>query len=145
MQNASIEIDYNATWIIWYNILEGKFQMGNNNIIQLYPKSIINYNQQMPVEQEKITLQQVTPNVSELRLLSIYKSSKILGIRYETVQKLVRTGKIKAVLVNNRYKIPYKSILEFEDGSNELPVAKPTITIEETQNRIDNLLKEYSG
>lgn len=119
--------------------------MGNKNIIQLYPLSINRDNQQMPIESEKISLQQETPNVSELRLLSIFKSSKILGIRYETVQKLVRTGEIKAVLVNNRYKIPYKSLLEFANGSNELPVAKPTITIEETQNRINNLLKEYAG
>lgn len=98
----------------------------------------------MSITPDKISLQQEPQNISELRLLSIYKSSKILGIRYETVQKLVRTGKIKAVLVNNKYKIPYKSILEFANGSNELPVAKPTITIEETQNRIDNLLKEYA-
>ena len=99
----------------------------------------------MSITPDKISLQQEPQNISELRLLSIYKSSKILGIRYETVQKLVRTGKIKAVLVNNKYKIPYKSILEFANGSNELPVAKPTITIEETQNLIDNLLKEYAG
>lgn len=118
--------------------------MRNKNIIQLYPSSNNNH-QQMSITQDKISLQQEPQNISELRLLSIYKSSKILGIRYETVQKLVRTGKIKAVLVNNKYKIPYKSILEFEDGSNEPPVAKPTITIEETQNRIDNLLKEYAG
>lgn len=118
--------------------------MRNNNIIQLYPSSINNH-QQMSITPDKISLQQEPQNISELRLLSINKSSKILGIRYETVQKLVRKGMIKAVLVNNKYKVPYKSLLEFVNGNNEVHDAKHGIPIEETQTRIDNLLKEYAG
>lgn len=119
--------------------------MQNNNIIQLYQP--INRNQKrMPVNSDEISMQSKSLKISEIRLLSINRASRLLGIRYESVQKLVKTGKIKTVIINNKHKIPYLNLIEFaNNGSNAADVAKPVIPIEETQNRIDNLLKEYAG
>jgi excisionase family DNA binding protein len=101
----------------------------------------------MPLNMGKILRKPESENISELRLLSINKASKILGIRYETVRTLVRTGKIKGVtLANNRIKIPYKNLLEFlnSEAKNQQP-DNGIISLEETQKKIDALIKEYSG
>lgn len=119
--------------------------MGKNNIIQLYPPKCDTLNQNMLVNPENKLIQPDTLNLSELRLFSIYKASKILGIRYESVQKLVRTGRIKAITVNNKYKISYKSLLEFINGPVRANNVKSKLPIEETQLRIDNIFKEYLG
>lgn len=81
----------------------------------------------------------------DLRLLSINKASKILGIRFETVKKLIRTGKIKAVMTaNQKFKIPYKNLVEFTNGSNSVAANQNNvIPFEVTQNKIDILIKEY--
>ena len=88
-----------------------------------------------------------TAPISEIRLLSINKVSRMLGIRYETVRKLVRTGRIKAVTVeNNKCKIPYKSLTEFVNESTNTPVRlNGIISLEETQKQIDEIFKEYSS
>lgn len=98
----------------------------------------------MSVELENLSLQHENLKVSELRLLSLNRASKILGIRYGTVQKLIRTGRIKAITINNKYKIPYINLVEFVNGSINNPATKQAVPIENTQNRIDNLLKEYA-
>lgn len=121
--------------------------MGDNNIIQLYLSENVRHEQRMSVANEIASVHQVSEKISELRLLSINKASKILGIRYETVVKLVKTGRIKSVMtVNNKYKIPYLSLIEYVKGSEEVKkVTTQVVPIEVTQNRIDNLLKEYVG
>ncbi len=83
--------------------------------------------------------------IHELRLLSINKASKILGIRYETVKKLVRSSKIKAVItVNNKIKIPYKNLFEFiNENNSSSSLETGIISLEETQNKIDFLIKEH--
>ena len=85
--------------------------------------------------------------MDELRLLSINRVSKILGIRYETVKQLVRTGKIKSVtMTNHKFKIPYKSLLEYVNGNSASEVSENgIIPLEETQSKIDALIKEYSN
>lgn len=85
-------------------------------------------------------------SVNDLRLLSIHKASKILGIRYETVQKLLRNGNIKAVqTTNNRYKIPIKNLVAYVNGENESSIdyGKP-ISLTETENQIDRLFREIN-
>ncbi len=116
--------------------------MGKNNIIQLYPPKCDTLNQNMLVNPENKLVQSDTLNLSELRLFSINKASKILGIRYESVQKLVRTGRIKAIIVNNKYKIPYRSLVEFTNGTGKANNTISHVPIQEAQARIDNLLKE---
>jgi len=85
-------------------------------------------------------------SINDLRLLSINKASRILGIRYETVQKLMRNGNIKAVQVSNkRFKIPYKNLVEYINGANESYVVYgKQIPLSETENKIDALFKEMN-
>jgi len=117
------------------------------NIIQLYPLTEADNKEQMPEQKEILSENSETLKTSDLRLLSITKASKILGIRYGTVVKLVKTGRIRSVMtINNRYKIPYLSLIEYVNGSKEVKkVSTQVVPIEVTQNRIDNLLKEYAG
>ncbi|MBE2281605.1 MAG: helix-turn-helix domain-containing protein [Ignavibacteriaceae bacterium] len=121
--------------------------MEKTNIIQLYPLTEADNKAQMPEQKEILSGNSDTLKTSDLRLLSINKASKILGIRYETVVKLVKTGRIKSVMtLNNKHKVPYSSLVEFVNGSNEVKqVTAQVVPIEVTQNRIDNLLKEYAG
>lgn len=118
--------------------------METNKILQLYPQQNTVYKQQMSIDPENISLQPDSLKISEFRLLSLNRASKMLGIRYSMVQKLVRTGRIKAITINNKYKIPYINLVQFVNGSNNNPAIKQAAPIENTQNRIDNLLKEYA-
>ena len=84
---------------------------------------------------------------SEYRLLSINAVRKLLGVRHETVKELIRTGKIKAVTTtNHKFKVPYKSLLDYINGNNT-PCASENgiIPLEETQSKIDLLIKEYEN
>lgn len=121
--------------------------MEKTNIIHLYPLTESDNKEQMPEQKEILSENSDSLKTSELRLLSINKASKILGIRYETVVKLVKTGRIKSVMtLNNKYKVPYSSLVEFVNGNNEVKqVTAQVVPIEVTQNRIDNLLKECAG
>jgi len=117
--------------------------MEQTNNVQNYSQNVIGENQFLNQTEDNIKLNHVTP-MEGLRLLSINKASKILGIRYETVVKLVKTGRIRSVMtINNKYKIPYLSLVEYVNGSKEIKkVTTQVVPIEITQNRIDNLLKE---
>jgi len=56
-------------------------------------------------------------NIQNYRLLSINRASKMLGIRYENVKKLVEIGRIKGVIVSNkRVMIPYSNLMNFLKG-----------------------------
>ncbi len=119
--------------------------MEKTNIIQLYPLTEVDNKKQVPEPIEILSENSDTLKTSELRLLSINKASKILGIRYETVVKLVKTGRIRSVMINNKYKVSYSSIVEFVNGSKEVKTAaNKVVPIEVTQNRIDNLIKGYA-
>jgi len=98
----------------------------------------------MPIDEFKIKNETDYDNQSQLRLLSINKASKMLGIRYETVKHLVQIGKISSILINRKYKIPYLSLVDFVNGSASSNNQTNLVPIEDKQNRIDNLLKEYA-
>lgn len=85
--------------------------------------------------------------VESLRLLSVNKVRQILKTRHETVKKLVQTGRIKAVKINKgKYKIPYKSLLDYVNGDSTPPVEQDgIISLEETQSKIDALIEEYKN
>jgi len=80
-----------------------------------------------------------------LRLLSINEVRQILKIRHQTVKKLVIKGRIKAIKTENgKYKIPYKSLMEFINGDSTSSVEQDgIISLEETQSKIDSLIEEY--
>lgn len=48
-----------------------------------------------------------------LRLLSINQARKLLGIRYESVQKLINTGEIETIQINGKKKIPLIMLRKF--------------------------------
>ena len=119
--------------------------MEKSNIIQLYPVASTEHRNLMPEQKEILSDNSDTFKMSDLRLLSINKASKLLGIRYETVVKLVKTGIIRSVMINSKYKIPYLSLVEYVNVNKEVKkVTTQVVPIEVTQNRIDNLLKEYA-
>lgn len=119
--------------------------MEETNIFHLYPLPESDNKEHMPEQKEILSENSDKLKTSELRLLSINKASKILGIRYETVAKLVKTGRIRSLMINNKFKVPYSSIVEFVNGSKEVKkVTTHVVPIEVTQNRIDNLFKEYA-
>lgn len=80
------------------------------------------------------------------KLLSINKVSKLLGIRYDSVKRLIITGKIRHIKIDKRIKIPYMSLLEFINTQNIANSVSDNgiISSEETQNKINALIKEYS-
>ena len=88
-----------------------------------------------------------TQVVNSLRLISIHKVSKMLGIRYQSVKKMVITGKIKYVRIGKRVKIPYMNLVEFLEGypDAQQPFNDNVISIEEVSKRIDELIAEYSN
>jgi hypothetical protein len=53
----------------------------------------------------------------ELRLLSVNEVRKILGIRHETVKRLISESKIQAIKIHNRIKIPMSSLIKYEESA----------------------------
>ena len=82
------------------------------------------------------------------KLLSINRVSKMLGIRHTNVKKLISKGKIKGIEISEkRIMISYQNLLDFlkgENVNNENQNNK-TISIEETQSKIDLLFKKYEN
>ncbi len=88
-----------------------------------------------------------TNDEKSLRLLSINKVSKILGIRYENVSNIIKSGKIKFIKIGRRIKIPYVNLIKFIDEQSErynhdfINIS----TEEEISKKIDKILKKYNG
>lgn len=57
---------------------------------------------------------------TNLKLLSINAARKILGVRHETVKKLIHQNKLKSLIINNRVKIPFWSLHEFQVSQTEI-------------------------
>ena len=83
---------------------------------------------------------------SQFRLNSIHKTSKLLGIRSEAVNKLIQEGKLRSVQVNGKIKIPQAAIQELINA----PIDNPTRSIRNNskepniQNRIEKIIKRHS-
>lgn len=63
------------------------------------------------------------PNVQErLRLLSINEARLHLGIRYETLKKLINNGSIGYIEIDGKKKIPYFSLEEYiQQNTKQMP------------------------
>lgn len=88
-----------------------------------------------------------TPDQKSLRLLSINKVSKMLGIRFDNVSNLIKSGKIKFIKIGNRIKIPYVYLIRFIDEQSERynPDFINIPTEEEISKKIDEIIMKYSG
>ncbi len=83
---------------------------------------------------------------SHLRLYSINKTSKILGIRHELVNQLINDGRLNAIDFNGKYKVPMVSIEDFAKNQHFQPERKksnrgPVPNLEE---RIHKIIKRHS-
>lgn len=83
---------------------------------------------------------------NDFRLMSINEVAHTLGVRHQSVKKLISEGKLVAVKIGRRTKIPVMSLYEFlhSEAVNPQP-DNGIISIEETQNKIDALIKEYQA
>jgi hypothetical protein len=54
-------------------------------------------------------------NIDNLRLLSINEARIRLGIRYESLKKLIEQGRIDVINIEGKIKIPYRNIIKFLD------------------------------
>lgn len=87
-------------------------------------------------------------NESIYKLLSINRVSKILGIRHANVKRLISEGKLKGIEISEKLiMISYMNLLDFLRGenNNNVKFKNKSISIEETQNKIDLLLKKYEN
>jgi hypothetical protein len=86
-------------------------------------------------------------DVNTLRLFSINKVSRILGVRHGTVKKMIVFGKIAHIKINKRIKIPHINLMKFieEQSIRNKGQGERFLSTEEISLRIDNLIAEYSG
>lgn len=77
-------------------------------------------------------------NESNLKLLSINEARKTMGIRYETMKKLIEDGKIGYTEINGKKKISTLSLLRFIENNT---IYKTTSQDSNIQNDIDNLFE----
>jgi len=64
--------------------------------------------------QTNINSNQSGIDIKNLKLLSINEARKVLGLRHETVKGLIEQGKLQALIIHNRIKIPIWSLLEYQ-------------------------------
>ena len=90
----------------------------------------------------------ITENLNELRLLSINETRKILGIRHETLTKLIDEKKIGHIVIEDKVKIPYWCLKEFQEEQIKLTAnqnngeAKDHLTLNNIQDEIDFIINQ---
>ena len=77
-------------------------------------------------------------NESNLKLLSINEARKTLGIRYETMRKLIEDGRIGYTEINGKKKVSMLSLFRFIENNT---VYKPHKQDSNIQIDIDNLFE----
>jgi len=81
---------------------------------------------------------QTTLNGQErLRLLSINQARHYLGIRYETLKKLISKGSIGYIEIEGKKKIPYLSLEEYIQKNTKQMLPTETMSVE---NDIDTII-----
>ena len=74
---------------------------------------------------------QTTLNGQErLRLLSINQARHCLGIRYETLKRLISKGSIGYIEIEGKKKIPYLSIEEYIHQNTKQMPPQETLSVE---------------
>jgi excisionase family DNA binding protein len=71
------------------------------------PEAISTYSPDLQPPTENV------PHCDELRLLSVNETRKLLGIRYETVLKLINNGEIETIQINGKKRIPMVMLRKF--------------------------------
>lgn len=69
------------------------------------------------VSNTNIDSKQSGSDTKSLKLLSVNEARKMLGVRYETVKGLIEQGKLQALIIHNRIKIPTWSLLQYQKNA----------------------------
>ena len=90
----------------------------------------------------------LTHDVS-LRLLSINEARKLMGIRHETLKKLVYEGKIEVIEIEGKVKIPHINLIKFQQQQSKLlHVADNETTAEYSaevlNTKLNSIVNKYS-
>lgn len=82
------------------------------------------------VHKEKI----MENSYNELSLLSLSKAASILKIGRDSLAKLINTGKLGVVMINQRYKIAYKELERFinDNTAYQCTVTDPVLFTNES-------------
>ena len=62
----------------------------------------------------------IAESYNDLRLLSINEARKILGIRHETLTKIINEKKIGHLVIEDKIKIPFWCLKEFQEEQVKL-------------------------
>jgi len=90
----------------------------------------------------------IVESYNDLRLLSIDEARKILGIRHETLTKLIDEKKIGHIVIEDKVKIPYWCLKEFQEEQIKLTAnqnngeAKDHLTPNNIQDEIDFIINQ---
>ena len=98
---------------------------------------------------EHLDIQQAGTNQKhELKLLSINEVRKMLGIRHETLTKLIDEKKIGHLVIEDKIKIPYWCLKKFQEEQTKLASnqnnseAKDHLTPNNIQDEIDFIINQ---
>ncbi len=80
-------------------------------------------------------------NIDNLRLLSINEARIRLGIRFESLKKLIEQGRIDVINIEGKIKIPYRNLIKFLDNSTSSQKLNKVTPILENSN-INILLQQ---
>lgn len=76
------------------------------------------------------TTQSTLNGRERLRLLSINQARHYLGIRYETLKRLINNGSIGYIEIEGKKKIPYLSLEEYIQQNTKLMPPQETLSVE---------------
>ncbi len=101
------------------------------------------------MQEEILMKENLEYGLSDLRLLSINEARKLMGIRHETLKKLIYEGKIEVILIEGRIKVPTISLIKFQQQFSKLINQRENHTnqnFEElpVKNTLEKIIKEFS-
>lgn len=90
----------------------------------------------------------LTHDVS-LRLLSINEARKLMGIRHETLKKLINESKIEVIEIEGRIKIPTINLIKYQQQSSRFinereNQTKLNVKDEPVKNKLEKIIKKFS-
>lgn len=106
----------------------------------------MNQNQTKPEAQSIDGTSVSSDKHSHLRLISINKASQIMGIRHESVRRLIDEGRLNAIEIDGKFKVPMGSIEDFVMNLHSQPGLKkfdrrPVANADE---KIQKIIKRHS-
>ncbi|MBP9096705.1 MAG: helix-turn-helix domain-containing protein [Ignavibacteria bacterium] len=86
-------------------------------------------------------------NIDNLRLLSINEARLRLGIRFESLKKLIEQGRIDVINIEGKIKIPYRNLVKFLDNttsSQKLNEVTPILEKSDINILLQQIIKKNS-